>query len=219
MYVETSLQSLCLNGIFCAQLNSYKHDLVARTAMKPVWYLIEVTKRVQESVHSVMHNGLVYNSEDEGDVETNPGTLKSYMETIQAELDSLYSWRDCLNDYLEVSSQFTEQLVPELKKSTDPKTHPVLYARMVHHLQQEFHIDTDSLYGKSMEQRYKDLRQVSCDMFLEFGKEGTPEYIRLHGKVLIDDVAELITTLDISTNTEMASLQVDDMMPFSFFLR
>ena len=62
--------------------------------MKPVEFLIEATKDVQGSLHSEMHNGL------EGDVETNPETLMSHMQTIQAELDSLHELRDCLNEYL-----------------------------------------------------------------------------------------------------------------------
>ena len=173
--------------------------------MKPVEYLIEVTQKVQGSLHSAMHNGL------EGDVETNPETFESHMQTIQAELDSLYSLRDCLNEYLEVSAQFMEQLVPELKKHADPEKHPVLCARISNH----FNMDGDSPYG--MEQRYKHLQQVFCDLCFEFAKGGTQDDIPLDGEVLIADVTKIVTTLDISANTEMASEQVDDMMPFLSF--
>ena len=205
MYVENKFAVfLFLNGIFCAQLNSYKHHQLATKAMKPVEYLIEVTQKVLDGAHHAMHVGLEYNSEDEGDVETNPEMLKSHMKTIQAELDSLFRLRDCLSDYLEVSAQFMEQLVRELQKYADPNTHPVLYDRMVHHLMHHFHTDGDSPHGKPMEQRYKSLQQASSQMTLEFAKEGTPD-----GERLIDDVAEIIRSLEISSNTEMATPQVD----------
>ena len=173
--------------------------------MKPVELLIEVTQNVQKGVDYAMHNDLVYNSEDEGDVETNPETLKRHMQTIQAELDSLYELRDCLKDYLEVSAQFMEQLVPELNKHADPQKHPVLCARILNH----FNMDGDSPYG--MEQRYKHLQSL-C---FEFANGGTPDDIQ--GDVLIREVDKIVTTLDISANTETASEQVDDMMPFLSF--
>ena len=152
-----------------------------------------------EGVDSAMHNDLVYNSEDEGDVETNPETLNSHMQTIQAERDSLYELRDCLKDYLEVSAQFMEQLVPELKKHADPQKHPVLCAR----ISNPFNMYGDSPYG--MEHLHS--------LCLEFAKGGNPDDIQ----VLIHEVDKIVTTLDISANTEMASKQVDDMMPFLSF--
>jgi hypothetical protein len=175
--------------------------------MKPVKYL---TRKVQESVDSAMHSSLVYNSEDEGDVETNPETLKSHMKTIQAELESLFNLSDCLNQYLEVSAQFMEQLVPELEKHADPQKHPVLCARILNRS------NGDSLDG--MEQRYKHLQQAFCNLCCEFAKGGTPDDIPLDGWVLLANVGKIVKTLDISANTEIASEQVDDMMPFlSFF--
>jgi hypothetical protein len=139
--------------------------------MKPVEYLMEVTQNVQKGVDSAMHNDLVYNSEDEGDV-----------------------LQDCLKDYLEVSAHFMEQLVPELKKHADPQKHPVLCAR----ISNPFNMDGDSPYG--MEHLHS--------LCLEFAKGGNP---------LIHEVDKIVTTLDISANTEMASKQVDDMMPFLSF--
>ena len=215
MYVENKFAVfLFLNGIFCAQLNSYKYDQLATKANYQVEYLIDVSQKVLVGAHHVLHVGLEYNSEDEGDVETNPEIVKSHIKTIQAELDSLFRLRDCLSDHFEVSAQFMEQLVPELQKYSDPNTHPVLYDRMVHHLMHHFHTDGDSPHGKSIEQRYEYLQQAYSQMILEFAKEGTPD-----SEVLIDDVAEIIRSLEISSDIEMANLQVDwhDAFFFSLF--